>query len=105
MNLTLSHFVSHLLLFFVFLFLLFSSIPVSSSSSDEVRSLLKLKKVFLEDPLRKVFNSWNQLFTNPNSCPSSFYDVDCDINGNVTSISLDRLLKFFTLGGLKMLKI
>ncbi|THG00658.1 hypothetical protein TEA_010158 [Camellia sinensis var. sinensis] len=107
MNLTLPYFLSPFLFFF--LFLLYSPIPVSSSSSDEVRSLLEFKKGILEDPLGKVLNSWNQSLTDPNSCPSSFYGVDCDINGNVTSISLDRLglvgdLKFFTLGGLKMLK-
>ncbi|GAB4847664.1 hypothetical protein Ancab_026726 [Ancistrocladus abbreviatus] len=84
------------------------------SASDEVRALLEFKKGIKEDPLGKVFSSWNQTsvstYSDGDVCPSSFYGVICDESSNsITAIVLDRLqlggdLKFFTLMSLRMLK-
>lgn len=82
----------------------------SPAPENELRSLLEFKKGIFEDPLNKIFNSWN-ISTSPDSkiCPS-FYGVTCeDQNGFVNSIVLDHLqlsgeLKFSTLVGLKSLR-
>ncbi|KAK3001883.1 hypothetical protein RJ639_020627 [Escallonia herrerae] len=96
---------------FLSLLLLYSLLTAASSSSaDEVRSLLEFKKGIRSDPLGRVLNSWNQTTpsADPTGCPG-FYGVVCDDSGSVAAINLDSLglvgdLKFFTLGGLKMLK-
>ncbi|CAK9178726.1 unnamed protein product [Ilex paraguariensis] len=92
----------------VFFSLLFSP-TFLSASEDEVRSLLEFKKGIKEDPLGKVFNTWNQnSISDPNVCPQFFYGVLCGQDGFVSAIVLDHLsllgdIKFSTLIGLKML--
>ncbi|GJS65145.1 probable inactive receptor kinase [Tanacetum coccineum] len=79
----------------------------SPAPENELRSLLEFKKGIFEDPLNKIFNSWN-ITSDSKICPS-FYGVTCDQNGFVDSIVLDHLqlsgeLKFSTLAGIKYLR-
>ncbi|CAI9271904.1 unnamed protein product [Lactuca saligna] len=93
------------------LLLLFLWVVASSSaaaSQDELRALFEFKKGISEDPLRKVFDSWNISSSDPASVCPQFYGISCDENGLVSAIVLDHLdlageLKFFTLYSLKML--
>lgn len=94
--------------FYLLICTLILFVAVAFSISDEVRSLLEFKKGIREDPLRKVFDSWNQSYSTPDGCPQSWNGVVCDSSGYVTAIVLERFglggeLKFFTLIGLKML--
>nr|GMC63104.1 probable inactive receptor kinase At5g10020 [Ipomoea batatas] len=79
------------------------------ADQQELRSLLEFKKGIKNDPLNKIFQSWNQtLLSDLSSCPDKFYGVVCD-SGSVSAIALDRLglsgdLKFTTLNGLKQLR-
>lgn len=83
---------------------------VFSASQSELRSLLEFKKGIQTDPLRKVLDSWNYaLLEEPNACPRQWTGLECDENGNVSAIVLDRLglggeLKFHTLTGLGALR-
>ncbi|KAF5203693.1 Leucine-rich receptor-like protein kinase family protein [Thalictrum thalictroides] len=100
------------LLFLIILNVVGADSSSSSSSDSEVRSLLEFKKGIRDDPLGKIFNSWNRSSSqlSSNGCPLSWYGVVCDeVNGYVSSIVLEDLglvgeLKFHTLTGLKMLK-
>lgn len=95
--------------FVVFLSLLLFLPCYVSAADHELRSLLEFKKGIKNDPLNKIFDSWNQtLLSDPSSCPDKFYGVVCD-SGSVSAIALDRLglagdLKFSTLNGLKQLR-
>ncbi|KAL4578051.1 hypothetical protein LXL04_014166 [Taraxacum kok-saghyz] len=80
-----------------------------ATSPDEVRALFEFKKGISEDPLRKVYDSWNISSSDPASICPQFYGISCDENGFVSAIVLDQLdlageLKFFTLYSLKMLR-
>nr|GMC60536.1 probable inactive receptor kinase At5g10020 [Ipomoea batatas] len=89
--------------------LLFLPCCYVSADQQELRSLLEFKKGIKNDPLNKIFQSWNQtLLSDLSSCPDKFYGVVCD-SGSVSAIALDRLglsgdLKFTTLNGLKQLR-
>ncbi|KAI3747422.1 hypothetical protein L6452_09879 [Arctium lappa] len=87
----------------------FFSDGAAAASPEEVRALLEFRKGISEDPLGKVFDSWNVSGSDPASVCPQFYGVSCDENGFVAAIVLDRLdlageLKFFTLYSLKMLR-
>lgn len=94
------------LLFLIFLLPIFAG---AAASPDELRALLEFKKGIFEDPLRKVFDSWNISTSDPASICPQFYGISCDENGFVSAVNLDRLdlagdLKFFTLYSLKSLR-
>ncbi|KAL8211310.1 hypothetical protein R6Q57_005747 [Mikania cordata] len=95
-------------LLFLYLFLC-TVVAAGVSSPDELRALLEFKKGISEDPLRKVFDTWNVSSSDPASGCPQFYGISCGENDVITSIVLNRLdlageIKFFTLLTLKNLK-
>lgn len=103
-------------LILLLLSLLYVAVESDSKSETEIweaeiRSLLEFKKGIREDPLGKVFNTWNRTsLTELGTCPGSWYGVVCDDAGlSVAAIVLDRLglvgdLKFYTLIGLTQVR-
>ncbi|KAI3704307.1 hypothetical protein L1987_74523 [Smallanthus sonchifolius] len=80
-----------------------------AASPEELRALLEFKKGISEDPLRKVFDSWNVSSSDPASICPQFYGISCNENDLVSSIVLDGLdlageIKFSTLYTLKYLR-
>ncbi|XP_076887888.1 putative inactive receptor kinase At5g10020 [Bidens hawaiensis] len=97
---------THLLLLFFFLF----SAAAGNPSPAELKALLEFRKGISSDPLAKVTGSWVlDSASNPPPICTQFYGVQCDDNGGVTAVVLDRLdlageIKFNTLFGLKGLR-
>ncbi|KAJ6835485.1 putative inactive receptor kinase [Iris pallida] len=86
------------------------SIPASSSSSSDLKSLLEFKKGIESDPTGIVTSSWSSSYADPSACPSSWHGVTCDPLGtSVVSLSLPGLglsgeIKFSTLASLSSLE-